>query len=338
MKRPENNTRRQDGFILVLTMGMLVIVAIAAGYFAERVTRSVKLAQQAQQNIQSVVDQANTRAEILFRLGTTSFSAYGLGLGADAIVLDNRLYHGTGGFLRLQDNRGLLNLNQADDASLQRFLGVLSIPADQRGRLVDTLRDYTDADNLHRINGAEAQDYIERGLPPPTNTRLITSWDAKRIMGWDIPQLWRDNQFVSLTTTSLATGINPNTAAAQVLASLPGVTDEIAQNMVKHRQVSPFANIDEVASFSGVSPAQFIFTMFFFPSDSIRVTQLADGGHLASEFNISLTPTGQDAPWRINYHTHVNNTLSAAEIKQAQELPPRTNATPIAVASPFSGK
>lgn len=339
MMRIGNNMRRQNGFILVLTMGMLVIVAIAAGYFAERVGRSVELAQQARQNIQVVVDQANMRAEILFRLGTTSFSAYGLGLGPDAIILDNRLYHGIGtSFLRLQDNRGLLNLNQADDASLQRFLGVLGVPADQRGRMVDTLRDYIDADNLHRINGAEAQDYIERGLPPPTNTRLITSWDAKRIMGWNVPQLWRDNQFVSLTTTSLAVGINPNTAAAQVLASLPGVTDEIARNMVKHRQVSPFANIDEVASFSGVSPAQFIFTMSFFPSDSIRVIQLADGGHFASEFSISLTPTGKDAPWRINYHTHIDNTLTAAETQQAQELPQRINLPPATAATPFFGK
>lgn len=339
MMRLGNNMQRQNGFILVLTLGMLVIVAIAAGYFAERVGRSVELAQQARQNIQVVVDQANMRAEILFRLGTTSLSAYGLGLGADAIVLDNRLYHGTGaGFLRLQDNRGLLNLNHTDDASLQRFLGVLGIPAGQRGGLVDMLRDYTDADNLHRINGAEAQDYIERGLPPPTNTRLVTSWDAKRIMGWNTPQLWRNNQLVSLTTTSQAAGINPNTAAAQVLASLPGVTDEIAQNMVKHRQVSPFANIDEVSSLSGVSPAQFIFTVSFFPSDSIRITQLADGGHLASEFNISLTPTGKDAPWRINYHTHVNNTLTAGEIKQAQELPPQMNPSLVTIVSPFGAK
>lgn len=325
--------RRQKGFILVLTLGMLVIVAIAAGYFAERVERSMELARQSRQDIQATVDQANMRAEILFRLGTTPFSAHGLGLGAEAIALDNRLYHGTGtSFLRLQDNRGLLNLNQADDGSLQRFLGVLGIPADQRGRMVDTLRDYIDADNLHRINGAEAQDYIERGLPPPTNTRLVTSWDARRIMGWNIPQLWRDDQFVSLTTTSLAAGINPNTAAAQVLASLPGVTDEIARNMVKRRQVTPFPNIDEVARFSGASPAQFLFAMSFFPSDSIRVTQLADGGHLASEFSVSLTPTGKDAPWRINYHTHVNNTLAADEIRQARELPPLANPAP---ASPF---
>lgn len=325
--------RRQKGFILVLTLGMLVIVAIAAGYFAERVERSMELARQSRQDIQATVDQANMRAEILFRLGTTPFSAHGLGLGAEAIALDNRLYHGTGtSFLRLQDNRGLLNLNQADDGSLQRFLGVLGIPADQRGRMVDTLRDYIDADNLHRINGAEAQDYIERGLPPPTNTRLVTSWDARRIMGWNIPQLWRDDQFVSLTTTSLAAGINPNTAAAQVLASLPGVTDEIARNMVKRRQITPFSNIDEVARFSGASPAQFLFAMSFFPSDSIRITQLADGGHLASEFSVSLTPTGKDAPWRINYHTHVNNTLAADEIRQARELPPLANPAP---ASPF---
>ena len=47
---PLHSTNKQQGFVLVLTLWVLVIVAIAAGYFAERVARAIELAQQSQQN------------------------------------------------------------------------------------------------------------------------------------------------------------------------------------------------------------------------------------------------------------------------------------------------
>ena len=178
-------SRKQHGFVLVLTLWVLVVVAIAAGYFADRVSLAVAQAQQARQNTQAAVDMASTRAEVLFRLGTTTLTEFGLGRGAPTVFLDNRLYHGDGDtVIQLQDTRGLINLNLADDGMLNRFLGLLNIEPDQRSRMIDTLRDYTDSDKLRRLNGAEDDEYRAAGLPPPYNRELVSPWQAQRILGW----------------------------------------------------------------------------------------------------------------------------------------------------------
>ena len=151
MTRRAPQSTQQGGFVLLLTLGVLVIISIAAGYFAERVGRAVELATQSRQNAQAEIDMASTRAEILYRLGTTSLTEFGLGAGDTA-------YRGDGDTLvRIQDTRGLVNLNLVDDMRLSLFLGLLGVESEQRGRLIDTLRDYTDADKLTRINGEDAR-------------------------------------------------------------------------------------------------------------------------------------------------------------------------------------
>ncbi len=316
---------KQQGFVLVLTLWVLVVVALAAGYFAERVARSVDLAQQSRLNTRAIIDMSGTRAEILYRLGTTSMTEYGLGRGNTAISLDNRPYHGLGKTLvRLQDDRGLLNLNQADDVSLQSFLGLMGIPAAQRGHLIDTLHDFTDADNFHRLNGAEADDYLALGLPPPSNRNLITPWEAKRIIGWrDYPQLWQNGRLVKLTTTSMSVGINPNTAPAEVLATLPGVTEEIAQIIIAQRKLFPIINEVQIVGITS-TPLNQTFGMGIIPipSDAIRITQSTLGLPQAIQYNITLTPNGKDTPWRTDYYSRVNT----SQRNEAQDLPPRSTA------------
>lgn len=293
----------QSGFVLILVLWVLVIVAIAAGYFSEQVTQSVRLAEQSRQNIQALLDHSDTRAEILYKLATSPMTSYGLGNGSEAIALDGRPYQGRGNVVfRLQDTRGLFNLNQGDDASLHRFLGGLEVPADERGRLVDALRDYVDSDNLRRLNGAEKQDYFESGLPPPANRPLTTVFEAKRILGWrNVPALWRDGRLVRLSTASLGSGINPNTAPMEVLQAFPNVSTELAREMVARRQQQPFVNIQEVSALTGANPMQLIFTMILFPGNSVRVTQSLEGGAAETEYEITLTPQDGKSPWKINY-------------------------------------
>ena len=58
----------QRGFILVATLWLLAIITIAAGYFAERVSRAIHLAQQKQDVAEQLIEFANTRADILYDL------------------------------------------------------------------------------------------------------------------------------------------------------------------------------------------------------------------------------------------------------------------------------
>ncbi len=323
----------QRGFVLVLTLWVLVIVTIAAAYFAERVERSVELARQSGQNIRAVIDMDSTRAEMLYRLGVTSITMDGLGLGADALVLDDRTYQGLGDTLvRLQDDRGLINLNMVDDARLYNFLGLMGIPADQRGHLADTLHDYTDADNFRRLNGAEAEDYLALGLPPPTNQNLVTPWEIRRIIGWrDYPGLWE--KIARLSTTSLSVGINPNTAPAEVLATLPGITEDTARLIVVQRQQSPLMGVDQLATIAATPAEQYGMQIIALPSNAVRITQGIKGLPWAIQYNVTLTPNGNDGPWRIDYYSRIG-----AEMKgEAKKLTPRSSAPPGQIPAFLSG-
>jgi type II secretory pathway component PulK len=328
MNRPRN---QQGGFILVLTLWVLVIVAIAASYFAERVSRAVELATQSRQNSQALIDMASTRAEILYRLSTTTLTEYGLGRGSMAIHLDNRLYQGEGDTtVRIQDARGLLNLNLVDDARLNRFLGLLGIDAEQRGRLIDTLRDYTDPDNLTRLNGAEEDAYRAINLPPPANQNLVTPWQANRIIGWrDAPQLWENDRLPKLTSTSQSMGINPNTAPAEVLSTLPGVTEDVAAALIAQRQIAPLTHEGQISQWTG-APLNLPIGMgiIAIPSDTMRITQTMSGLPWAAQYTIKLTPRSPRAPWRTDFYSKVGNDGGGDKLAGIASLPPRTITPP----------
>jgi DNA uptake protein ComE-like DNA-binding protein len=298
--------RQQRGFVLATTLWVLAILTVAAAYFAERMQHARQLAEQAQLRTQALVDMAGTRAEILFRLATTPISLYGLGASAqDAIALDDRAYGGLGDTLvRLQDNRGLINLNFARDDQLERFLNVLGVPAARRAAMIDTLRDYVDEDDLKHLNGAEAADYAAAGLPPPRNAKLITPFEAKNIYGWkEVAPLWQDNLLARLTTTSGSYSVNPNTAPWQVLATISGMTPEAAQAIVRARSAAPIVHAGQVQSLTGIAISTDPFTpdVITLPADSVRLTQQARGMEWGWQYNFTLTPMSDAAPWRIDY-------------------------------------
>jgi len=329
---------KQHGFVLVLTLWVMVIVAIAAGYFAERVVRSVELAQQSRQNTSAIIDMAGTRAEMLYRLGTTSMTEFGLSRGNTTISLDNRPYHGLGlTLVRLQDNRGLMNLNIVDDNRLQRFLEHLGVAEKQRGHLIDTLRDFTDADKLHRLNGAEDEEYLAQGLLPPANRNLSSPWETKRIIGWrNEPTLWKNNRLIELSSTSLSIGLNPNTAPIDVLTTLPGATEEIAQLIINRRKLSPITTEAQIVEITGMPLGQpFGMGVIATPSDSIRITQSSPKLSWAVQYNVTLTPNSNSAPWRTDYYNRVSITEhNAVEILV---FPPRSNAPPDNAPTFFKG-
>ena len=323
--------QRQNGFVLVLTLWVLVVVAIAAGYFSDRVARAVNLAQQSRQNTQALIDMANTRAEVLYRLSTTTLTEYGLGRGNTAIALDDRAYRGEGDtVVRIQDARGLLNLNLTDDGRLNRFLGILGVESNQRSRLIDTLRDYTDADKLHRLNGAEEDDYRALNLTPPTNRDLVSPWEAKHILGWrDNKVLWADDRLIRLTSTSQSMGINPNTAPPEVLSTLPGLTDDIVKTLQLQRSLAPITHEGQITQLTGFPLDLHIgMGVIAIPSDTLRITQSIAGLPWAMQYTIKLTPTHPSKPWRTDFFGRISAASLDSETTDVPELPPRSIAPP----------
>jgi type II secretory pathway component PulK len=75
---------------------------------------------------------------------------------------------GGGSFrVRLIDEGGKINLNRVDDTTLRRIFTNIGVEEPYRSALVDSILDWIDPDDLHRVNGAE-NDYYESLSPPYT--------------------------------------------------------------------------------------------------------------------------------------------------------------------------
>lgn len=312
--------RRQRGFVLILTLCILAAIMIAAAYFGERVQQSLQLAQLRQGLNDRQIAISNTRSEILFRLGTSYLTPYGLGWPEAGLALDDRPYDNEGSIVQLQDARGLININYNSDEILFNFLGVMKVPADQRPHLIDTLRDYIDADDLRRLEGAESAEYAALGLPPPRNIPLVSPMELKRIIGWrDMPSLWQDVPVTDLVSVGGISAINPNTAPWQVLASLPGVTPEIAQAVVARRKLAPIS-VALLGQMAGTNLETFPPQVIAYPSDNIRITQRAIGMPWAIRYNVRLTPYSNISPWQVGYYYRIEEKSDSAKANNAANV------------------
>lgn len=331
----------QKGFVLPLALVLLAIASMSAAYFAEIVTGTMQDAERQQANTEALLKMYSARADMLFRLGTTPITA--LGLGADVnpakvIALDDRAYHTADGtIVQMQDNRGLINLNNVSNERLSRLLNMLGVPYGQHSMLIDTLADYIDTDNLKRLNGGEEMEYRSRKLPPPRNSPMITPFEARNVLGWrEQKTLWKDDALSALTTTAQTFATNPTTAPWQVLATIPGVTPELAKQLVALRALRPLTQID-VANILALPAMTQVFEFSYLPANSVRITQRIAGLPLAWRYSVTLTPmTSGKEPWQIDYF-YRTVVPSADDKANSRPLPPRNTATAAPPQNLFSG-
>ncbi|MEE4236488.1 MAG: type II secretion system protein GspK [Anderseniella sp.] len=317
--------RRQLGYLLVATLWLLVLVTVAATYFAQQVGQAVRQAQRSQDISAALAAMESARAEILFRLGTTALTVHGLGGDPTLrLALDGQRYIDDAGVsVALQDARGLLNINFPKEFILVRLLSAHGVNAEHHSRLVDTLRDYTDIDDLHRLNGAEKDEYLRHQLPPPPNDLLVVVEQLPQILGWrDHAHLWQDRAFLDLLSTSRVEMLNLNTAPEPILAALPGATPELASQIVKMRQQQPLRSFRDVLGLTDQFGAQQADWITYYPGQGIRVTIAHPDVPWQHKYEFRLTPNSEVAPWRVDSYMRLAKPKSDDE-KNSIPLPPR---------------
>lgn len=302
MMRPEPG--KQCGFVLVATLWFLAAITIVATYFADRVGKSVESAVQSQRMSEGLVEMANTRTEAVFHFATDGFSQWGLGADSgNAIALDDRPYLGVGkDVIRLQDNRGLLNINFPDQVLLGQLLSSFGVPAEMHAALFDALADYVDSDSLRRLNGAEAPEYAAVKLPPPANDLLYLPQQLKSVYGWhELTKLWNDGRFMPLLTTSRVFGFNPNTAPREVLLALAGKENvPLVEEIMGLRKSNQVLAIEKTLALIRARSLN-ADNVSIYPSSSVRMTQQSEAVPWALEISLMLTPMSDSSPWRMDY-------------------------------------
>jgi len=315
-----------NGFVLVIVLALMVVLALLAAAVATSAERTIRAAQADSERFQAELDMASTRETILFMLSTQRQTLGGLTVAPDAIAtltmvdddegfavlpvgneirLDSSPYQGLGAArFALQDDRGLLSLNWAPPLRRIAFYKTLGVPQNRWAALDAKRLDYQDADDMHRLNGAEKDHYRRAGLPPPSNRTLATPLELRRIMDLG-PLLAKmdDAQLLSMMTTARSISINLNTAPVEVLTLLPGLSQATAERMVQLRRTAPFVSVWQTQQTFGIA-STFEDDLNLFSGRSGNLVLWNRHGGTRQLLHWTLTPSQIDVapqPWRIDY-------------------------------------
>jgi general secretion pathway protein K len=147
---------------------------------------------------------------------------------------------------RLADESARLSLNTAPADRLGRLLEALGVERTERDVITDSLQDWRDADDLHRLHGAESDFYL--ALPVPYRARngsLQHEAELLQIRGVT-PELYAGNGerpgLGELVTAAAVSTVNLNTASPLVLEAL-GLSDAEIADAVQTRVRTPYPSV-----------------------------------------------------------------------------------------------
>ncbi|HXG52206.1 MAG TPA: hypothetical protein VNN77_12490 [candidate division Zixibacteria bacterium] len=191
---------------------------------------------------------------------------------------------GGGSFrVRFVDEGGKININRVDEQTLRRIFTHLGIEEPRRTILVDSIMDWRDPDDLHRINGAENEYY--RSLSPPytaKNGPFDTVEDLLWVRGMTAGLFYgtaeragpgEDVEKVGLrqifTVDSTIDRVNLRTAPAEVLHALLGMPLEKSRAFVEERKKLSDKTIGDLLPLLGMNAGDPALQMFVFTNPSV---------------------------------------------------------------------
>ncbi len=150
----------------------------------------------------------------------------------------------------LIDESGKVDINKTPDVILRNLFANLGIEEKEVDTIVDSIMDWRDPDDLHRLYGAESDYYMS--LPNPYKAKDADFDSLEELLlvkGINRQILYGDGEgsgIIDFLTVNSETGkINIKTAPREVLISIPGISQEMADTIISLRQEQG-VNIQEI--------------------------------------------------------------------------------------------
>jgi general secretion pathway protein K len=151
----------------------------------------------------------------------------------------------------ITDESGKVDINTVSDVVLKNLLINWGIQEDEVDIIVDSIMDWKDPDDLHRLHGAESDYYMS--LPNPYKAK-DANFDALEelllVKGMTSEILYGNNEkrgiINFLTINSGTNRININAAPKEVLIAVPGMTPEFADTIIDYRKTTDIVNLQEI--------------------------------------------------------------------------------------------
>ncbi|WP_283708507.1 general secretion pathway protein GspK [Marinicella marina] len=222
---------QQQGIALVLVLWVALLMTVIAGSFALSART---------ESLQSRILFNETKARFLAEAGLnravfelrnpdpeTRWIADGRG---HLFELDGAQIE-----VKITDESGKIDLNQASEELLVGLFASLGIDYDEAIGMVDKILDWKDADEEIRLDGAEDDDYFSAGYSHGAkDAPFDTVPELIQVMGIDY-ETYRKIE-PALTVYSGRKNVNLAFAPREVLMAIDGVTGEMADMFIEDRQ------------------------------------------------------------------------------------------------------
>ena len=186
--------------------------------------------------------------------------------------------------VRLLDEAGKINLNRVDENALRRIFTNLDIEEPRRSILVDSVMDWRDPDDLHRINGAESDYY--RSLSPPYGAkngpfdtveellwvRGVTSslfFGYADDSGTQADSARRIGLREIFTVDSPVDRVNLRTASAEVIHAVAGIPLDKTRLFVEERKKLSEKTLADLLPLLGIGASDAAMQSFIFTNPSV---------------------------------------------------------------------
>jgi Type II secretion system (T2SS), protein K len=290
--------RQEGGYILILVLALIAVGSFVALRFAERNDTLRRSALGLAQYVEGQQQAASALAAARYWMATRPLHPMGHADGQRVLREDGRWYrHPDGGWVAVQDHRGLLSVNALDRDAVVRLLVQEGLEPQAAQTWLDVLQDYQDTDSLHRVNGAERDEYRALGLPAPRNDWLISLRELEQLPRWrDQPAITR--RVARWLHTAINNQFNLNTAAPAVLkARYPGLSDAQLRVVEGLRQADLLRDVRSAAAATDLPLDEE--SVILVPGYTSRITVWAPGLPQALDYNLRLTPAGLEGPWTV---------------------------------------
>jgi general secretion pathway protein K len=155
---------------------------------------------------------------------------------------------GAGDFsYRISDEASRVNVNTATPDRIERLLTAAGLDKQARDTVNDSLQDWKDADDLHRVNGAESEDYyLKQPVPYRARNGLLQDTAELLQIRGVTREIYRGVQggtgLADLVTVVGSETVNMNTAPVPVLTALGLSAAEVAE-VTATRVRTPYTSV-----------------------------------------------------------------------------------------------
>ena len=160
--------------------------------------------------------------------------------------------------VRIDNESGKINLNTAGNELLTLMLEGFELDDTDKNVIVDSILDWRDKDDLHRINGAENEYYLSLSNPYHCKNGDFDSIGELLLVRGMSPEIFYGGLKERVTVYSEDTSekevqskININAAAPALLRALPGMTEDLVQNLTEYRKQADITSMNDLIEILG---------------------------------------------------------------------------------------